>query len=72
MVTEQEFLMRYEDLQWGMQHICEIPDKTANLLLVFIHRNNGVLSPQYRKDFPCLSDEQISEIEQMYKTAFLL
>jgi hypothetical protein len=45
-----------------------MPDKTVALLIRFLEQNNAALSKRVReKEFVVLKDQEVTEIEKMYK-----
>lgn len=48
-----------------------MPDRTADLLLQFLHQNDGKLSQHAReREFASLSDAEAGAIEQIYSEEF--
>ena len=49
-----------------------MPDKLINLLIRFLHQNEGQLSKRARsKEFAALTDKEVQAIENKYEAVFL-
>ncbi len=66
------YLTNYDEFKRYLDDEFEMPDKMVALLLRFLDQNEGKLSKRAReKEFVLLSDQEIVEIEQNYKSIFL-
>ncbi|RLD10255.1 MAG: cell filamentation protein Fic, partial [Chlamydiae bacterium] len=66
---EIKYLENYEDLKLYLDDKYEMTDKTIALLIQFLERNNGILSKRaVTKEFAVLSDNEIKDIENKFKT----
>ena len=68
---EIKYLRRHDEMQREIMELIEMPDRLAQSLIMFIRQNNGKLSKKRRaKEFAALTDDEVSQIEQMYKDIF--
>lgn len=68
---EMDFLTRYDRLNHFVKHYLDMPDKTIDLLIRFLHRNDGRLSKRaLNKEFSALTDEEVQVIENKYADVF--
>jgi hypothetical protein len=49
-----------------------MPDKEINLMLTFLHQNNGVFPKRRRERFARLADEEIALMQTAYRKIFEL
>ena len=67
---ELEFIQHYDEVKSELQNIVDMPDKQLNLMILFLHQNHGSLSKRRRKDFEKLTDDEISQMEKVYREIF--
>ncbi len=54
-----------------MDNHFEMPDKLIANLVRFLHQNNGVFSKRGReKEFKILNEQEVKEIEEIFKEIF--
>jgi hypothetical protein len=71
LVEELAFLSSYDDTKEGIQEILDLPDRQIDLFIRFCLRNNHRLSARKRaKHFESLSDDEITRMEGVVRTAF--
>ena len=70
MVSDKEFIEKYDELRRHFLNIVELPDSLINLLIVSIHRNEGVLPAPKLREFRSISDEDIKALEFAYREVF--
>lgn len=68
---EVDYLVRHEQMRkWIADHF-EMPDRIAELLISFLRQGNGKLSRRaLEKEFAALSNEEVNQIEEIYKKIF--
>jgi hypothetical protein len=70
--AEVDYLIKYDDFKRYIDDAYEMPDKSVALLVRFLEQNHGKLSQRARiREFRALTDEEIYEIEKIYKRIFL-
>lgn len=67
---EMEFLMKYDEIKLSAQEIVDMPDRDMDLLIKLLHQNKGELSSRKRKLFEKLTDQEISQIETVFRKIF--
>lgn len=70
--AEFTFLQRYDETKKELQQIVDMPDRDINRMLLFLHQNNGVFPKRRRADFARLTDAEIEQMQQAYRTIFRL
>ncbi|MEP6847748.1 MAG: hypothetical protein ABI999_02750 [Acidobacteriota bacterium] len=69
MREELGFLAVFDQALAEVMNIVDMPDRRASLLIRFILQNRGTLSKNKReKEFPELTDEEISSVENAIET----
>jgi hypothetical protein len=69
--AEAKYLESYDTFKRSVMEIVDMPDNTLDLLFRFLRQNKGTLSKRAReKEFAKLTDEEVSEIETNYNSAF--
>ena len=69
---EVNYLMKYDLLSDFIKNYIDMPDKLINLLIRFLHQNEGQLSKRARsKEFAALTDKEVQAIENKYEAVFL-
>jgi hypothetical protein len=66
MPGEITFLLRYDEAKKALQRIVDMPDRDINLMLVFLHQNQGKFPKRRRTQFSKLTDEEIQQMQQVY------
>ncbi len=68
---EVEYLMKYDLLNGFIKHYIDMPDRLVDLLIRFLHQNNGQLSKRARKkEFAELTDKEVLAIESKFDEIF--
>ena len=66
---EADFLKRYDKFKKDVEYIVDMPSGTVNLLYRFLDQNQGKLSARARnKEFKLLKDDEVTQIEEIYKS----
>ena len=69
--NEIEYLRRFDEAMAGIRDLIDMPDRLAQNLILFIRKNNGVLSKRRRKgEFSELEDTEVQQLETMINKAF--
>ncbi len=69
--NEMNYLQKYDEMKHYLDDNFEMPDKTVALLIRFLEQNDGKISKRVRNnEFSKLTDEEIPEIEKVYKEIF--
>jgi hypothetical protein len=70
---EVKYLQRYDQMKAFVNSYIDMPDRTADLLINFIHQNDGKLSKNKRnKEFPKLTDKEVEVFEDKFAEIFEL
>lgn len=64
------FIQHYDELKIEIQNIVDMPDKDINLMILFLHQNKGVFPKRKRKFFEKLTDDEITKMEDSFKSIF--
>ena len=67
---EMEFLLKYDEAKAAIQEIVDMPDKDIDLMIKFLHQNKGILASRKRKHFDKLTDDEINQMEKVFKEIF--
>lgn len=68
---EIDFLKRQDEAQRRIGEVVEMPDRLLQSLLMFLRQNGGSLSKKRRQDeFAALTDEEVAQIELIYRDVF--
>src|SRR5690606_38896184 len=68
---ELNYLEKYDQMTQYINSYVSLPDTKVDLLIKFLHQNNGKLSKSKRqKEFEDFTDEEISTIEDNFKAIF--
>ncbi len=68
---EVKFLQQYDEMKTFVNNYIDMPDRTAGLLLSFLHQNDGKLSKRARKkEFSILTDEEVKVFENKFEEIF--
>lgn len=68
---ELSFIQHYDELKIEIQNIIDMPDKAINLMIVLLHQNRGNFPKRKRKLFEKLTDDEIAQIEDSFKSIFM-
>jgi hypothetical protein len=69
--NEADYLRRFDQFKAGVQQIVDMPDRTLNNLVGFLRQNGGKLSKRaLENEFAELTPDEVSDVEQLYGTAF--
>ena len=65
---EVKYLQQYDKMKAFVNHYIDMPDRTADLLIRFLHQNDGKLSNRARsKEFSALTDEEVQVFENKFE-----
>lgn len=68
---EVKYLQQYDEMKSFVNNYIDMPDRTANLLIRFLHQNDGKLSNRARrKEFSALEDEEVIVFENKFEEIF--
>lgn len=68
---EISYITKYDEFKKYIDNTFEMPDKVVALLVHFLEQNEGEISKRARKkEFPKLTDNEITEIQIVYKEIF--
>ena len=68
---EIEYLGRYDRMKAAIVQRFDMPDRTMDLLIRFLHQNKGIFSKRAReKEFQALSEKERHELEALYTEIF--
>ncbi len=70
MPDELIFIQRYDEVKKALQHIADMPDKDIDLMIMFLHQNNGVFPKRRREQFARLNDDEISNMQVVFRKIF--
>jgi len=69
--AEVEYLRQHDAMKRFVDDACDMPDRTVDLLIQFLHQGKGRLSARARsKEFSALTDQEVARIEKTYATIF--
>ena len=72
MQDELQFIQRYDEAKREIQGIVDMPDKLINMMLTFLHQNEGVFPKRRREHFKMLTDEEIQRMQDAYRMVYEL
>lgn len=72
MPNELVLIQRYNEVKKALQHIVDMPDKDINLMITFLHQNNGVFPKRRREHFIKLTDDEIVKMQTAFRKIFEL
>lgn len=68
---EIHFLQKFDQARTAIKEIVDMPDRKRERLLMRLHKNGGKLAGKRKeKEFPELTEREISDIEEAYREAF--
>ncbi len=68
---EIRYLEKYDKIKAAITDRIDMPDRTIDLLIRFLHQNKGVLSKRAReKEFEALSEKEVIELQELYAEIF--
>lgn len=68
---EVKYLQQYDEMKAFVNNYIDMPDRTADLLIRFLHQNDGKLSSRARsKEFSALTDEEVQVFENKFEEIF--
>lgn len=68
---EVRYLQQYDEMKSFVNNYIDMPDRTADLLIRFLHQNKGALSNRARtKEFAELTDEEVEVVEHKFQDVF--
>ena len=72
MPEELIFIQRYDEAKMELQRIVDMPDKDLNLMIMFLHQNNGIFPKRRREQFAKLTDDEIVRMQIAFRKVFEL
>ncbi|MFT7637555.1 MAG: Fic family protein [Candidatus Omnitrophota bacterium] len=71
--NEVLYLQRYDEMKAFVNNYIDMPDRTADLLIRFLHQNDGMLSKRAREiEFLALTDKEVRAFENKFAQIFEL
>lgn len=70
MPNELIFIQRYDEVKKALQHIVDMPDRIINLMIMFLHQHKGVFPKRRREEFAKLTDDEINEMQVVFRKIF--
>ncbi|MBC7934228.1 MAG: Fic family protein [Rhizobacter sp.] len=70
MPQELLFIQRYDEVKRSLQRIVDMPDKDINLMIMFLHQNNGILSKGKREHFKKLTEKEMDDMQAEFREVF--
>lgn len=71
LLDEVKYLQQYDEMKAFVNNYIDMPDRTADLLIRFLHQNDGKLSNRARsKEFSALTDEEVQVFENKFEEIF--
>jgi hypothetical protein len=68
---EVSYLQKYDEMKAFVNNYIDMPDRTADLLIRFLHQNKGTLSNRARtKEFAALTHEEVTSIQTKFSDIF--
>ncbi len=68
---EVKYLQRYDEMKAFVNNYIDMPDRTADLLIRFLHQNDGKLSKRaLDKEFAALTDDEVQVFENKFAEVF--
>jgi Fic family protein len=68
---EVKYLQRYDEMKVFVNNYIDMPDRTADLLIRFLHQNDGKLSKRaLDKEFSALTDDEVQVFENKFEEIF--
>ena len=68
---EVKYLQQYDEMKAFVNNYIDMPDRTADLLIRFLHQNDGKLSNRARsREFSALTDEEVQVFENKFEEIF--
>jgi hypothetical protein len=70
MPQELDFIQHYDEVKSELQNIVDMPDKDLDLMILFLHQNNGIFPKRRRKQFERLTEDEIQQMEIIFREIF--
>lgn len=68
---EVKYLQRYDEMKAFVNNYIDMPDRTADLLIRFLHQNDGKLSKRaLDNEFAALTDDEVQVFESKFTEVF--
>jgi len=68
---EVKYLQRYDEMKAFVNNYIDMPDRTADLLIRFLHQNDGKLSKRaLDKEFAALTEDEVKVFENKFEEIF--
>lgn len=71
LVSEILFIRGYDQAKVAIRNIVDVPNARLDLLIKLLYQNKGTLSKAKRKDFKELTDDEITQMEEVFRAAFV-
>ena len=70
MPDELLFIQRYDEDKKAIQNIVDMPDKSLNMMIAYLHQNKGTFPKRRRELFAKLTDEEIAGMQAAFREIF--
>ena len=70
MPDELLFIQRYDEVKKAIQNIVDMPDKSLNMMIAYLHQNKGTFPKRRRELFAKLTDEEIAGMQAAFREIF--
>ncbi len=67
---EIDYLGRRDEALRDVMNLVEMPDRTAEQFVLYVHRNGGKLPNRRRKEFAALTEDELAKLEEIVRAAF--
>jgi hypothetical protein len=67
---EIEYLVRRDEALRKLMDTVELPDRLADLFLIYVRQNGGTLPQRRKKEFEKLTEDELEQLEMIVRNAF--
>jgi len=67
---ELSFLQHYDELKKDLSNLVDMPDKGLDSIIVYLHQNKGVFPNRRKKNFPEITEQEFTAMENLYREIF--
>ena len=72
MPEELLFIRRYDEVKKALQNVVDMPDRSIDLMIMFLHQNKGIFPKRRREQFSKFTDQEIEMMQSEYRKVFEL